>query len=116
MRFLLMFLMDPSVMPDPELSNKCFGEMMSFVEQLKESNQLLFDSQVLPEPPPARLTMLDGSLTVSEPKGEAVLGGFFVVDAKSHAEALALARRCPHHQVGPIELRALNETDENAYS
>ena len=116
MRFLLSFLMDRSAMPDAELSNKCFAEMMSFVQQLEDSGQLLFDSQVLPEPPPARVTMVEGSLAVSEPDSETVLGGFFVINARSHAEAIALAQRCPHRQVGPIELRALNETDENAYS
>jgi hypothetical protein len=69
--------MDRSAMPDPELSNKCFAEMMSFVEELKTSGQLVFDSQVLPEPAPARLATVEGSLSVTEPKGE-VIGGFFI--------------------------------------
>jgi hypothetical protein len=52
MRFLLSFLMDPAALPDSELSNQCFGEMMSFVRELTASGQLLFDSQVLSEPRP----------------------------------------------------------------
>lgn len=115
MRYLLTFLMDPAALPDSELSNKCFGEMMAFVEELTQWGKLLFNSQVLPEPPATRLTAVDGPLTERQSTSEFVLGGFFVITAASHAEALEIARRCPHTQVGPVELRALNETDENAY-
>jgi hypothetical protein len=115
MRFLLSFLMDPADLPDSELSNKCFDEMMSFVRELTASGQLLFDSQVLSEPPASRITKIDGSLIATEPKTDLILGGFFVITAPSHTDALAIAERCPHSQVGPIEIRALNQTVENAH-
>lgn len=115
MRYLLTFLMKSNSFPDSKLSNKCFTEMMEFVDELNEAGQLLFDSQVLPEPPTARLTTTEGMVVSDAPVGDEVLGGFFVISASSHADALAIAKRCPHNQVGPIELRALNETDENAY-
>ena len=116
MRFLLTFLMSKSVLPDRELNHKCFGEMMSFLAELKASRQLVFDSQVLPEPATVRVSGVDSRGDPGEPDTEFVLGGFFVIDASNHAEALAIARRCPHAQVGPVELRALDETDQNAFS
>ena len=107
--------MDVSALPDSQLSNKCFKEMMSFVEELQKSGQLLFDSQVLSEPPDARLINVDGVTTMTSAQSESVLGGFFVISASDHAHALEIAKRCPHTQVGPVKLRALNETNENAY-
>ena len=115
MRFLLTFLMDPSDLPDAERSDRCFREMMAFVDELKASGRLVFDSQVLPEPPSVRLALVSDHVERVELEGAFVLGGFFVIEAADQKEALALARRCPHTQVGPVELRALNETDENAY-
>jgi len=73
------------------------------------------DAQVLAEPPASRIAEIDGSLIATEPKTDLILGGFFVITAPSHGDALAIAERCPHSQVGPIEVRVLNETVENAY-
>jgi hypothetical protein len=115
MRFLLSLLVDGASLPDSKLSNKCFGEMMDFVDELNEAGQLLFDSQVLPDPPAMRLVQTDGEVREGWPPGKEMLGGFFVISAATHADALAIAKRCPHHQVGAVELRALNEKDENAY-
>lgn len=97
-------------MPDAELNDKCFREMMFFVSELKQARQLVFDSQILPDPAPVRFS--EGE---AEDNLRNLLGGFFVIDVASHAEAIDLARRCPHQQVGPVELHALNETEDNAY-
>ena len=102
-------------MPDSALNEKCFAEMMSFVDDLKASGQLVFDSQVLPSPAPVRLSQRDGEIRIDQVAHDVVLGGFFVIGAGSVDDAMDIARRCPHTQVGPIEVRALNETDQNAY-
>lgn len=39
-----------------------------------------------------------------------VLGGFFVVEARSYAEAVRIARTCPHLAFGSIEIRAQERT------
>jgi hypothetical protein len=36
-----------------------------------------------------------------------VIGGYFVVDCKNRAEAVAIAKRCPHARVGTVEVRQL---------
>jgi len=36
-----------------------------------------------------------------------VIGGFFIVDAKSYDEALSLANGCPHLDFGSIEVREI---------
>ena len=100
MRFLMTFLTNRSELPDPALSDKCFGEMMSFVDELKAVGQLVFDSQVLPEPAAVRVWADETATQVDEPDSEFVLAGFFVIDAPSHADALAIVRRCPHARVG----------------
>ena len=115
MRFLLSFLMDPAHPPSTQLNDKCFSEMMAFISELEEAGQLVFDSQVMSQPSAVRLTASRSSVDESHPSSSFVLGGFFVVSATDAVEAKALARRCPHLQVGPVEVRVLNETEENAY-
>jgi hypothetical protein len=39
-----------------------------------------------------------------------VLGGFFVIDARSYAEAVRIARTCPHLEFGTLEIRAQERT------
>ena len=41
------------------------------------------------------------------PEAKEMVGGFFLVDAKDHAHALALARRCPAAGWATVEVRAL---------
>jgi len=118
MKFLLLFKMARDAMPDQALSDKCFREMMVFVDELKSSCKLVFDSQVLPESEALRFTRAAGATSVRAGpflETSETLGGFFVIRAADRDEAVALARRCPHQQVGAVELRPLNESDENAY-
>jgi hypothetical protein len=102
--------MNPKQMPDAILNDKCFTEMMDFVDELKRTKVLVFDSQVLPEPTALRFEGYKRVPVVGE-----ILGGFFIVEVEDHAQAIDLAERCPHRQVGAIGLHALNETEQNAY-
>ena len=115
MRFLLSFMMDPASPPGAELNDKCFEEMMTFVSELTKSGRLLFDSQIMPQPSVVQFRAVGASIEEIHPSSSLMLGGFFVISATTEAEARALVRRCPHLQVGPVELRLLNETEENAY-
>lgn len=110
MQYLMTFHMRADQMPGAELNDKCFSEMLEFVADLKENNILFFDSQILPEPAAIRVENESSSVHLAE-----TLGGFFILNVESHEQAVELARRCPHNQVGAIGLYALNETDENAY-
>jgi hypothetical protein len=105
------FHMWPGQLPDAATNERCFEAMMAFVDELKRSGSLVLDHQILPEPAIHYVPDTSGRI----PKPSAMLGGFFVVTVKDHIEAVALAERCPHRQVGPISLLALNESEENAY-
>ena len=83
---------------------------MEFISELRRNNVLVLDSQILPKPAAIRLE--NGTLNQDLPEN---LGGFFIIDVDDYETAIALARSCPHNQVGAVELHALNETEENAY-
>ncbi len=118
MNFLLLFRMERSAMPDKETSDRCFRDMMEFVGELKRGGHLIFDSQVLSEAEALRVTREAGIPRIRQGpflEFPETIGGFFVIRAKSREEAVEIATRCPHQQVGPVELRPLNDTDLNAY-
>jgi hypothetical protein len=118
MNFLLLFRMPRAAVLTKEASDACFREMMAFVEDLKATNSLLFDSQVLAESEALRFTR-EAGVTHVRPgpflESPETIGGFFVIRTNTRAEAVELAKRCPHQQVGAVELRPLNDTDTNAY-
>ncbi len=111
MRYLMLFHMHDEVELREDQNQKCFAEMMSFVDELKSGNSLIFDSQVLPEPDAVQFPGMSGLELQTHPK----LGGFFVIDVPNHEAALELAEQCPHRQVGAVSIYPLNETQENAY-
>jgi hypothetical protein len=43
-------------------------------------------------------------------EGREVIGGLFIVDAKSYDEVVALCRDCPHLDFGAIEIREIQPT------
>ncbi len=53
-----------------------------------------------------------GAPTVSDgPFAEAreVIGGFYIISADDYAAAVAIARTCPHMDIGSIEVRLIEE-------
>ena len=111
MRYVMLFHMHDEAELSEEANQRCFEEMMRFIDDLKASNTLVFDSQILQEPSAAHFPSTSGL----ETQGIADLGGFFVIDVPTHEVALEVARRCPHRQVGAVTIYPLNETQENAY-
>ncbi|HEX6884104.1 MAG TPA: zf-HC2 domain-containing protein [Planctomycetota bacterium] len=59
---------------------------------------------------PERLELLAEAEAPREPSGGERVGGYFVLAARDRAEALAMARTCPHlEQGGSIEVRRIQE-------
>ena len=59
-------------------------------------------------PPPARIEVRAGKTAVSDgpfAESKEVIGGYAIVDVPDRAEALAVARRCPHAAWGEVEVR-----------
>ncbi|GEM_PF-5390737 len=115
MRFLFTFLMGPAHPPSPTADQKCFAEMMAFVDELKAGGQFVFDSQVMPSSPRVRIPSTHPEVAISDGQQDSAVGGSFVIEVDCHAAAVRLAERYPHLQPGAVEVRQLNETQQIAW-
>src|SRR5262249_22815429 len=74
------------------------AELVEYALELEASRQLLSSDPLHGDETAVRLTRRNGALEkVDGPflESKEVIGGFFVLEAKDDAEALALAKRCP---------------------
>ena len=101
MEFMLILLVDREAPEDPTL----YPEMGRFAGELASRGQLRGGAPLQSEAQGVRVT---GSLLHVGPfPSRVVIGGYFVIECKSRAEAIAIARRCPHTRVGTVEVRQL---------
>ena len=114
MRFMLLMIPQgyetaaPGTMPPAEGVEK----MMRFNEQLKEAGVLVTLDGLHPPSMGARVSFKGGEPLVTDgPFTEAkeVLGGYWMIDVASKAEAIAWARRCPASDNEIIEVRQVQE-------
>jgi hypothetical protein len=104
-RFLLLLHMSPDL-TDPDGS--CLRAMLAFDDVLKREGSYVESSQLALDPPAARVAVRGGQALVTDgPFAETkeVAGGYYVVRAASRAEAVEIAKRCPHATNGEIEVR-----------
>lgn len=111
--FIMMLHEDPATFAamSPDEMQATIGQYMAWGQKMEASGRLR-GGQKLKDEGGRRLTARDGKLLVTDgPFAEAkdVIGGFFMIEAASYAEAEALIADCPHLRYGEIELR---ETDE----
>jgi len=101
MEFILIMLADREAPEDPSIS----PEMGRFAGELAGNGKLRGGAPLVSEAEGARVT---GARVDNGPfPSRVVVGGYFVVDCKSRAEAISIARRCPHARVGTVEVRQL---------
>ena len=101
MEFVLILLADREAPEDPSI----YPEMGRFAGELAGSGMLRGGAPLHPESEGARVT---GEVLPLGPFPSRVLiGGYFVIDCKSRAEAIEIARRCPHARVGTVEVRQI---------
>ena len=101
----------PDAMPDPE----AVMAMMKFNAQLKDAGALLSLDGLHPPAAGARVSFKGGKPLVTDgPFAETkeVLGGYWMIDVASQAEAIAWARRCPAAEDDIIEIRQVQEMSE----
>ena len=101
MEFVLILLADREAPEDPSI----YPEMGRFAGELAGSGQLRGGAPLYPEAEGARVTG-DGVMLGPFPS-RVVIGGYFLIDCKSRAEAIEIARRCPHARVGTVEVRQI---------
>jgi len=114
MRFMMLMIPEgyaaaaPGVMPDA----KHVAAMMKYNEALKNAGVLVGLDGLHPPSMGARVTFAGGKPTVTEgpfPAATEVLGGYWMIQVKSKAEAIAWASRCPASDNEVIEIRQVQE-------
>jgi len=114
MRFMMLMIpkgyesAEPGTMPDA----KAVEAMMKYNESLKQAGVLIALDGLHPPSMGARVTFPGGKPKVTDgPFAEAkeVLGGYWMIEVGSKAEAVAWASRCPGSENETIEVRQVQE-------
>ena len=114
MRFMM--LMIPlgyeAAPPDVQLDPERVAAMMRYNETLKDAGVLITLDGLHPPSMGARVSFATGEPIVTDgPFAEAkeVLGGYWMIEVASRAEAIAWAKRCPASPNEIIEIRQVQE-------
>jgi hypothetical protein len=114
MRFMMLMIpkgyetAKPGAMPDA----KAVADMMKYNESLQKAGVLLALDGLHPPSMGARISFLGGQAKVTDgPFTEAkeVVGGYWMIEAKSKEEAIEWAKRCPGSDNEVIEIRQVQE-------
>lgn len=93
----------------PAEGQAAYAAMVDFAERLKVQGKLRAVESLLGEERGARVQVREGrARTLDGPFSESkeMIGGFFLVDCASLAEATALAAECPAAAWATVEVRA----------
>ncbi|MHC2625240.1 hypothetical protein ACVIW2_007272 [Bradyrhizobium huanghuaihaiense] len=117
MRFMM--LMIPlgyeSAPADVQLDPERVSAMMRYNEALKDAGVLITLDGLHPPSMGARVSFATGEPVVTDgPFAEAkeVLGGYWMIDVASRAEAIAWAKKCPASSNEIIEIRQVQEMSD----
>jgi hypothetical protein len=112
MRFMMIMIPRPMDEADWSPSPEAVSAMTKYNEELTNAGVLLALDGLHPSSAGARLAFADGAPTVMDgPFTEAkeIIGGYWVIQAKSKDEAVAWASRCPAADGDVIEVRRVYE-------
>jgi len=107
--FLLLFN-ERKGTPPPEEAG--LAAMKKYSGELRTRGVLRRGGPLAPATNGAGVRVRDGQAFVTDgpfPETKELVAGFWIVDVADRADALEIARRCPHAQRGPIELHALKD-------
>jgi hypothetical protein len=114
MRFMMLMIPKgyesaaPGTVPDAG----AVAAMMKYNESLQKAGVLLALDGLHPPSMGARVSFPGGKAKVTDgpfPEAKEVLGGYWMIDVKSKAEAIAWASRCPGSENEVIEVRQVQE-------
>ena len=109
MEFLLLFNERKSTPPPEEAG---LAAMKKYVGELRDQGVFRRGGPLAPASAGAGVRVRDGRAFVTDgsfAETKELIAGFWIVDVADRAEALEIARRCPHAQRGPIELHVLRD-------
>src|SRR5579864_510862 len=114
MRFMMLMIpkgyeqAKPGTMPDA----KKVSAMMKYNEELQKAGVLLALDGLHPPSTGARVSFSGGKPRVIDgpfPEAKEVVGGYWMIQVKSKAEAIEWAKRCPGSDNEVIEIRQVHE-------
>jgi hypothetical protein len=117
MRFMMLMIpkgyesAKPGTMPDP----KAVAAMMKFNESMRKAGVLLALDGLHPPSMGARVSFSGGKPKVTDgPFADAkeIVGGYWMIQAKSKEEAIEWAKRCPGSDNEVIEIRQVQEFED----
>ena len=117
MRFMMLMIPKgyetaaPGTMPDAE----GVAAMMKYNEELLRAGILLALDGLHPPSAGARVTFESGKPKVTDgpfPEAKEVLGGYWMIQVRSKAEAIEWAKRCPAGKNEIIEIRQVQELED----
>jgi hypothetical protein len=114
MRFMMLMIpkgyeqAKPDAMPSPE----AVSAMMKYNQDLQKAGVLLALDGLHPPSTGARVSFAGGKPNVTDgpfPEAKEVVGGYWMIQVKSRAEAIEWAKRCPGSPNETIEIRQVQE-------
>ena len=114
MRFMMLMIpagyeaAAPGTMPPAE----AVAAMMKYNEALKEAGVLITLDGLHPPSMGARVSFADGKPVVTDgpfTEVKEVIGGYWMIEVNSKAEAIAWAKQCPASSNETIEIRQVQE-------
>jgi hypothetical protein len=114
MRFMMLMIpkgyeqAKPDAMPSPE----AVSAMMKYNQELQKAGVLLALDGLQPPSTGARVSFAGGKPTATDgpfPEAKEVVGGYWMIQVKSRAEAIEWAKRCPGSDTETIEIRQVQE-------
>ena len=117
MRFMMLMIpkgyesAEPGAMPDAGH----VAAMMKYNAELQQAGVLLALDGLHPPSMGARVSFKGGKPKVTDgpfPEAKEVLGGYWMIQVKSKAEAVEWAKRCPGSENETIEIRQVQEIED----
>jgi hypothetical protein len=115
MRFMMFMYPGVTDEADWQPTPEAVEAMMKYNEELTKAGALLALDGLHPASKGARVAFAGGKPTVTDgPFAEAkeIVGGYWIIDAKSKEEAVEWARRCPAGDRDMIEVRQVYEMSD----
>ena len=114
MRFMMMVIPkgDESAAPDTVSSAEAVAKMTEYSKAMQRAGVLLALDGLFPPSTGARISYAGGKATVTDgPFAEAreVIGGYWIIQARSREEAIEWAKRAPMSDNEVIEVRQIHE-------
>jgi hypothetical protein len=111
MQYMLLIYLDEKALNEAE-REECYVKSAQFARHLHSSGHFLAAGPLHPTSTATSVRIRDGDPVVTDgPFAETreQLGGYFLIDAKDRAEAIAIAARIPAGRFGTVEIRPVLE-------